>query len=394
MIHSLLVSLPFFVCLFWFILLVIEYPKADAAQQVLTYFILICTILYFSHAVYFYQQIYLYSKIESIYTFCSLAVFPLYYLYILKLTSEKPLTIKSYLVLFPAIIITLASSISYGVMTEATRLRFVESIFFNNNLNYELSFAEVVQTHIIKIAQVVFFVQLLPVLYFGWKRLSRFNNEIINYYTETSNKTLRSIKKLLLLFIFTAFFSALINHLGRFFFIQESWLLVIPSLLFSSLLFMISYLGYKQSFTASDFHKEMEMSKWKETEYEPDATFKALKKRLICLMEEEQLFKQKDLQITDVALETGSNRTYVSKCINKEMGLSFSDYINSYRVKYAQKLMYPPNNLSRSEISELSGFANETSFYRNFKKITGFTPNEWLNEQLKKYEREKITFLI
>jgi len=61
--------------------------------------------------------------------------------------------------------------------------------------------------------------------------------------------------------------------------------------------------------------------------------------------------------------------------------MSFSDYINNYRIEYAKSLLSKQNNtLSLIEISEQSGFTNEVSFYRNFKKITGTTPNRWLHE--------------
>lgn len=388
MIHSLLCSLPFFVCFFWMILLIIEYPKTNPAKKFLTYFMLTCTILYFSHTVYFHQHIYLYSIIESIYSFCSLAVYPLYYLYICKLTSVKPFTLKDYWVLLPAILITLISLTFYGMMSESERLKFVDGFFYNNITDYKLSFAAIGQIYRIKIMQFIFVVQLFPVSYYGLKKLSKFNKEINNYYSDTETKTLGSIKKLLLLFILFACFSAVASQLGRVFFIQESWLLVIPSIFFSILLFSISFIGYRQDFTACDFHKETQKSKWKETENSPESTIAILKKRLHYLMEEEQLFKQKDLRITDIALETSSNRTYVSNCINKEMNLTFSDYINAYRIKYAQSLMTLPENFSQLQISELSGFSNEVSFYRNFKKITGITPNEWLKLQPENSEHD------
>lgn len=96
-------------------------------------------------------------------------------------------------------------------------------------------------------------------------------------------------------------------------------------------------------------------------------------------MDEKELFRKKDLHIADVALRTGSNRTYISNYINKELHLSFTDYINQYRISYAQSLMRDPDNThSLMQISELSGFANEVTFYRNFKKATGTTPNNWL----------------
>lgn len=381
MLHSLLSSLPFFICFFWLILLIIEYPKSNPAKRFLTFFLLTCTILYFSHMVYFFQNIYLYSIIESVYTFCSLAVYPLYYLYICKLTSEKPFRLKDYWILLPAIIISLISVFFYSLMGENERLKFVDSFFYSNNTDFQLSFAVIGQIYRIKITKFVFVVQLFPVLYYGLQKLSKFNKEINNYYSNTEKKTLAPIKNLLFLFILFAFFSAIASQLGRFFFMQESWMLFIPSILFSILLFSISYIGCKQNFTVHDFHKEILKSKWKETENNPASSIEMLKKQLQYLMEEEQLFKQKDLRITDVALQAGSNRSYVSNCINKEMNLSFSTYINTYRVQYAQSLMISPNNLSQLEISEQSGFANEASFYRNFKKITGVTPNEWLKLQ-------------
>ena len=190
MLHSLLSSLPFFICFFWLILLIIEYPKSNPAKRFLTFFLLTCTILYFSHMVYFFQNIYLYSIIESVYTFCSLAVYPLYYLYICKLTSEKPFRLKDYWILLPAIIISLISVFFYSLMGENERLKFVDSFFYSNNTDFQLSFAVIGQIYRIKITKFVFVVQLFPVLYFGLQKLSKFNKEINNYYSNTEKKTL------------------------------------------------------------------------------------------------------------------------------------------------------------------------------------------------------------
>lgn len=383
MIQHLFSGLPFFICLFWLVLFIIEYRNANPAKKFLTYFLLACTILYFSHAVYFHQDIYLFSMVESIYAFCTLAVYPLYYLYICKLTGEKQFTIKSFWVLLPAVIISLISIFLYGMMSESERIGFVENEFFTgNNPVHEPSFAEKGQMYRIAAMKIVFIIQLIPVSYFGYKKLSLFNKEINNYYADIENKTLAPIQNLLLLFILFAFFSAVANQLGRDFFIQESGLLAIPSLIFGSMLFSISYIGYKQDFTALDFYKDSKKSPQEESIPNFSSANGILKERLQYLIEEQQLFKQKDLHISDVALQAGSNRTYVSNYINKELNLSFSDYINSRRIKYAQSLMLlPGKSLSLNEISDLSGFANEASFYRNFKKIAGTTPSEWLKQK-------------
>jgi AraC-like DNA-binding protein len=101
-----------------------------------------------------------------------------------------------------------------------------------------------------------------------------------------------------------------------------------------------------------------------------------LMNRICELMEKEQPFLNSNLKITDVAAMLHTNRTYVSNCINNQRNCSFMQFINTYRVAYAQKLMKETDK-KMPEIWLASGFANETSFFRTFKTVTGMTPNEW-----------------
>lgn len=381
MLQNLFSLLPFLVSLFWLTIFLVEFGRLDPAKKLLTGFMVLCTILYFCHAVYYHQHIHLYSLVESIYTFCTLAVYPLYYLYIRRLTSEKPLVFHDYWVLLPALIISLVSVLLYSLMSESERLTFVERFFFNQDTSVVGS-SLIIRGQIIRIhiAKFLFIAQLLPVSYFGYRLLLNFSKQVNNYYSDTQKKTLSSTRMMLSLFILFAFFSAIANQLGRNFFLQESWLIVIPSIIFSSMIFAVCYVGLKQNFTAEDFHLETRTAQKVETE-NPYSNTEILIDKIRVLMEEDQLFRKMDLHISDVALSVGSNRTYVSTYINKELNMSFSDYINNYRIEYAKSLLSKQNNtLSLIEISEQSGFTNEVSFYRNFKKFTGTTPNRWLHE--------------
>lgn len=381
MIHSLFSILPFIVCLFWLILLLIEYRKANPAKKLLTFFMLLCTILYFSHSVYFSRNIHLFSIIESIYAFCSLAVYPLYYLFICKLTSEKRFTLKSYWVIVPALVISLLSITFYIMMGESERLTFVENHFYNQQeAGHNQSFAVSGQIFRIGLMKVLFFLQLIPVSYYGFKKLRMFREKIENYYSDTEKKTLAPIRNLLVLFITFAFFSAAANQLGSNFFLRESWLVIFPSIIFSSMIFAIIYVSYTQNFTALDLYKETQTANKNEIK-NPNSSKDIIRKRITILMEDELIYRQKDLHISELALKAGSNRTYVSNYINKELNMSFTDYINSYRIKYAQSLMTKRDNkLSLLDVCDKSGFTNEVSFYRNFKKITGTTPGKWLDQ--------------
>lgn len=103
--------------------------------------------------------------------------------------------------------------------------------------------------------------------------------------------------------------------------------------------------------------------------------------KIVALMEERMLYRQKGLSIADVARALGTNTRYVSTCLNDRWGGSFTDFINGYRVRYAQQLLQGEPRAHLSEIAEEAGFSSESSFFRNFKTITGMTPSQWLSGQ-------------
>lgn len=100
---------------------------------------------------------------------------------------------------------------------------------------------------------------------------------------------------------------------------------------------------------------------------------------LICqLMENDQLYLRSDLKLQDVAVHLGTNSSYISECINNVRGQSFSQFINTYRVHHAQKLLSLQPDKKAAQIANESGFSTEASFFRNFKAVTGMTPREWI----------------
>lgn len=109
-----------------------------------------------------------------------------------------------------------------------------------------------------------------------------------------------------------------------------------------------------------------------------------LQTRITDLVEEKQLFLIKDLKITDIARELGTNATYISACINGQMGISFPEFISRYRVEYALKLMQEHPEMSSVEVWEASGFNNEKTFFRRFRLQMGMTPAEWKKQHLTK----------
>ena len=99
--------------------------------------------------------------------------------------------------------------------------------------------------------------------------------------------------------------------------------------------------------------------------------------KLKALMEEEELFRNKDLRLADVAAELHSNNTYLSACLSNELKTTFPAFVTGYRIRYAQELMRKDPTMFLSKVATQSGFANEKSFLRTFKTFCGITPSEW-----------------
>ena len=83
------------------------------------------------------------------------------------------------------------------------------------------------------------------------------------------------------------------------------------------------------------------------------------------------------LTMKDIARELGTNATYISACINGQLGVSFPELIARYRVEYAQELMRKNPEMPSVEVWEESGFNNEKTFFRCVRAQAGMTPAEW-----------------
>ena len=151
------------------------------------------------------------------------------------------------------------------------------------------------------------------------------------------------------------------------------WIIVAACLLAAAILFQVFRLR-RNGLSAADSLTESRDSS-------AENALAELMDRITRQMEERRLFLKKGLTKEDLARAVGSNSRYVSDCINRQTGYSFIEYVNGYRIRYAQHLLYENPDMRLAEISEESGFSSEVTFYRNFKTRTGQTPIEWLNAQ-------------
>ncbi|NVO18113.1 MAG: helix-turn-helix domain-containing protein [Bacteroidetes bacterium] len=102
-------------------------------------------------------------------------------------------------------------------------------------------------------------------------------------------------------------------------------------------------------------------------------------KRLEALMLEDKLFMISNLSVEDVADRLGTNSKYISQVINESYKRNFYNFINTFRIEEARKLLGESGNDKYSilGIAHMVGFVSKSTFNTAFKRYTGITPSEF-----------------
>ena len=110
--------------------------------------------------------------------------------------------------------------------------------------------------------------------------------------------------------------------------------------------------------------------------------------RLEQKMSQDKLYLNPKLTTTDVATAIGTNKTYLSDYLNNTLNTSFFDYINTFRINEACRIieMMPERGReSMSVVAQKSGFNSLSSFHRYFVKLKGISPKSYyVNSLMKK----------
>ena len=172
-------------------------------------------------------------------------------------------------------------------------------------------------------------------------------------------------------------------------FVISSFLSPIPWLLGSILLLAVAiiciYLFYRQPKQEQTVEKEDEAPK---TPDPKEAANAELMQRIHHLVVEEKQFLNSDLTVSALAKQIGTHRNNLSACVNLIKGCNFTQYVNGYRIEYAKQLMLKYPDQKANAIGIDSGFANDTSFFRTFRALTGQTPGDWKKQQSSQAETE------
>lgn len=99
--------------------------------------------------------------------------------------------------------------------------------------------------------------------------------------------------------------------------------------------------------------------------------------RVCQLMDKQEVWKNPDLTLSELATLASTNTTYLNRVIKQEVGMSFKDYLNNKRVNYVVAQLSKKPDLDIQDAFFNAGFRSRTTAWRNFKDIIGSTPTEF-----------------
>jgi AraC-like DNA-binding protein len=361
---------PIYVTLFWSLVLNTNRVKGNIPKLFLGKFMIVAFFLYLSHFFYYLPLPEVYHYADPFYHLFNLLVYPMYYIYIRLLTVDDRFEVKKHSIF---LILPLLIFVLYGVgvllMTQEEHVAYLYQQLYTNT---PLSGIFLYQKTVYLLCRFVFIMQGLTYMWLSYRLVAKHKEHIINYYTNTADDSLDKIHILNITLSITIVAGILLSVLGKESFMSDERALILPSGIFTIMLFWIGWLGNKQrALLISDTvrHSDEEYAQILNDAEPTSAQLALIREKIIMLFEEKKIFLNKDLTIWEVAKIIGTNRTYISSFINNDFKQNFSSFVNSYRMKHAQSIKNQNPNIHKEDLAEMSGFGSVSSMHRAFTQL-------------------------
>lgn len=343
-----------------FILCILLYRKRDTNRLAVDFFLL------FLFSLSFYNLIYACYSMDLFRYHRPLHIFPYpfkwligagFYFYVKNQFSPKEGVVyhkKEWYLLLPAAVYLVLRIYWFAVAVSEDSYRIIE---------------EVIETDFFRIQEffILIFNTGICISLFGL--IKRKKAAIPN--TLKTDKVIRWLRNLTLVFLTLSLLNLvlytvdLIIHDG-----QETFDFIYPTLIGNVLfIYWIGFIGYTKS---GRFFNRIHMADQVES-------ISILSDKIKHAMEFDRLYENPNLSVSQLASEMQISAKELSKHINDNYHMNFSEFVNHHRVEAVKKL------LSSSEakkytlvtLAEIAGFSSKSSFNASFKKITGLTPSEY-----------------
>jgi AraC-like DNA-binding protein len=100
-------------------------------------------------------------------------------------------------------------------------------------------------------------------------------------------------------------------------------------------------------------------------------------------MGEEKFYLNENFSSQHVFTNFKISRSKLDELLVQRKGISFAEWLNSFRIEYAKNLLLSNDQYTIDALSTMSGFSSRSAFYAAFKKITQITPTEYIKQSKK-----------
>lgn len=371
---------PIFTSLFWSVLLYISGTKPNVPKYFLAKFLVVSCGVYITHLFLFMDARDIYVYLDIPYTFLSLIMFPLYYVYIRLLSVEEKPSLKKHLRYFTApILVSISYAIGVALLSEYEH----EYLLFEVMRGKAEAEGMVNYVYLIhRIGRLVFIVQGTYILISGFQLTRKNQNKVLNFYANTEEDSFKKVNALNLALAIGVCFGITATIIGKEQFLNTNLGLAAVTLSIGTMFFVVGWLGGNQRAILFENNEDVYESSIEEIVDTGSIQMQHIKKKLLHLFEEDKVYLNKDLTLWDLSRIIGTNRTYISTIINTEFESNFSTFVNKYRVEYAKKLLKHNPVINNQDLADAAGFGSVVSMQRAFQTIEG--------KSLKEIKKETI----
>ena len=162
-------------------------------------------------------------------------------------------------------------------------------------------------------------------------------------------------------------------------FYNQHWLNQTVPIVISVSLYGIGYYGFKfpelfRNVYVKEINSKYEFSRLREDEKDLYSS------KLVQIMKHERIYTEPDLKLQTLAKRLDISHQNLSQIINERFHQNFSEFVNSFRVDEAKRLLIDAahQHLTIVAIANDVGFNSKSAFNTTFKKLTKQTPTEYM----------------
>jgi AraC-like DNA-binding protein len=115
---------------------------------------------------------------------------------------------------------------------------------------------------------------------------------------------------------------------------------------------------------------------------QPDEQLAGWKEKILEQLQVHKAYEDPELSLAALAKELKTNPALISRTINQGFEQNFNDFVNQFRINAVKEMLEKGEHKKQTllGIAFDCGFNSKATFNRSFKKATGMSPKDWLEQ--------------